>query len=571
MLFCMEREGMILLRDWHLAILLEERGREMFFLSLRKDVSDNIHLFTVYPLMHSNQAILELYSAYPWLLALFAALFFAWLILHTLPLFRSLQRKLPLVFACLGAVFIPLLFVFGSSMLYWFATEMFRLRHEQWPQSLVTLVLYCIVSWQLAKVVHALVHRKYVAVRSASSNSVSGLLRGGIYGSCIFLGIGLFLWQEGYSFTGVWVSTGLATALVGFALQQTLGDFFSGLAMGVEGGFRIGDWLRLEDGTMGAVIDINWRATWLHDWDNTTHIIPNSKLAKQGFTNLGGEYHYHRPWYLIKMPAEIDPRFAKQLLLEGIYRCKHVLKHPAPVVRLENASTIPYTYMCWICFPNYLSMFRGREEFYREVHYVLQQAGVTPAPVITEWRGRRAEVPVAEPPTIQLALKSQGIFSSLAEEEIEALARASQQLYFDVGAPIQYEAGEADAFNILISGMVEVSIELPNGKQLVTGELGPGESYGLVSMFTDHPIHTQWMAQTDVTLIRIDFETMKKLLHQHPEVADRIAAVVKQRQDEAEYLRVQNSVQPPASSLREIKQYIRQMLKRDKRKESRGR
>lgn len=110
--------------------------------------------------------------------------------------------------------------------------------------------------------------------------------------------------------------------------------------------------------------------------------------------------------------------------------------------------------------------------------------------------------------------------------------------------------------------MVEGSIKLANGKKIVLGEFGPGDSYGLVSMFTDQPIPTHWIAQTDVSLIRINFDIMKELVQKYPEVADRIAVVVKQLQDEAEYLRVQDTAEPSQLSLREIKKYIRQIIKR---------
>ncbi|WP_161629861.1 mechanosensitive ion channel family protein [Desulfogranum japonicum] len=427
--------------------------------------------------------------------------------------------------------------------------------------SFSTMLFFLVVSWYTAKLAHTFLIRKYISKGNSSSNAVSGLIKGVLYGSCILLGLGLFLRQQGYSFTGVWISTGMATALLGFALQQTLGDFFSGIAMGLEGGVRIGDWIKLEDGRQGVVIDINWRSFWLHDWDNTTHIIPNSKLAKQGFNNLGDEYTYFNPWYSIKLPQEIEPRFAKQLLLEGIYRCKHVLKHPPPVVRLEDASTIPYTYMCWVYFPNYPAMFRGRDELFSEIHHVLQQAGVSPSAVTHEYRLRKAEIPVAEPPTIQLALKSQKIFAQLPDDEIEALANVSNQVHYEAGSEIQYEDAP-DSFDIITSGVVEVSMDLYSGRRVVTGELGPGDSYGLVSMFSEQPITTIWVAQTDVTLIRIDMESMKSLMQKHPSLTDRIAAVVKQRQDEAELMNKQEYNEAGQSSIQEIKRYIRYMLKR---------
>lgn len=500
-----------------------------------------------------REFITDNFLAHPWLIAAIAAAVFAGVPVRRLPPLRSAIKRHPLFFAFTELFITPIAYIFCYTIIYWLAVEQLSLPEENWPAEVFTLLLILVISWLCGKVLHAFIMGRHITRAHSPSNYISGLYRWLIYGGCLFLGMGFFLWFQGYSFTGVWISTGLATALLGFALQQTLGDFFAGIAIGLEGGFHIGDWIKLEDGKQGSVIDINWRATWLHDWDNTTHIIPNSKLARQGFTNFGNEYSYYHPWYTIQLPAEIEPRFAKQLLLDGIYRCKYILKHPPPVVRLTDASTIPYTYMCWIYFPNYPAMFRGREELYREIHYVLQKAGVSPAAVTHEWRVRKSETPVAEPPTIQLALKSQEIFTHIPDDEIEEIAYESQQLHYEAGSKIQYDTGEVDAFDIVISGVVEVSMQLPSGKKISAGELKPGDSYGLVSMFTDTPISSDWIAQTDVTLIRIDLESMKKLLEKHPYLTDRIANVVKQRQDEAENLRMQDVTEGSTSSLREIK------------------
>lgn len=507
--------------------------------------------------------LLHFYESFPTTTIILVFLTLGCVLISQVPHLHPIKQSFPVLVVIAKSTCICLAFVLFHAIFFHLLTRYLWIDGDRWPFIFFNFVFFLVIGVQLSHAIYAFVLKKYMASAEEKVSTVSGLLRGVIYGTSIFLALGTFFWQQGYSFTGVWISTGLATALLGIALQQTLGDLFSGIAMGVEGAFHIGDWIQLkDDGTEGTVIDINWRATWLQDWDNTKHIIPNSRLAQKGFTNRGNEFHRYQPWYSIKLPAELDPRFAKQLLLEGIYRCKNVLKQPTPVVRLTDASTVPYTYMCWVTFPNYPAMFRGREELYREIHYVLQQAGISPATVTSEWRIRKSVIPVAEPPTIQLALKSQPIFSDLVDEEIDQLAMVSQQKHFDSQSVIQYEDDEVDCFDVLLSGMVEGSIKLANGKKIVIGEFGPGDSYGLVSMFTDQPIPTYWIAQTDVTLIRINFDIMKELVQKYPDVADRIAVVVKQLQDEAEYLHIQDTAEPSQLSLREIKKYIQQIIKR---------
>lgn len=200
-----------------------------------------------------------------------------------------------------------------------------------------------------------------------------------------------------YAPTELYVSTGAFAALVAFAMQKTLGDLFSGLALSIEKPFEIGDWLRLDDGTEGEVVDINWRATRLRGWDKTTCIVANGHLSQGRFTNLHGRDHLFAPWYLVRVSAEADPQRVKILLEAAAARCDAVLRDPAPVARLMDAATIPYTYMIWVHFENYPAMFVGREELYREIHFALRDAGLHTAAEIREIRHRPAEVATTDP------------------------------------------------------------------------------------------------------------------------------------------------------------------------------
>lgn len=503
-----------------------------------------------------------LFAGRPLLVAGAALVVMAWLLGARLSPWRDLQRRLPLAVATMELFLAP-----GAVLLLFVALRRLLVPEggvlpAVWLTTLFHLVLFLTLGWYVAKGGYAFVRHRYIGERSSHPQSIPGLLRSVIYAACLLVGGAAFLWAQGYSLTGIWISTGLMTALIAFALQQTLGDFFSGLALGLEGSFRVGDWLRLAGGTEGEVIDLNWRATWLRGWDNTTQVIPNAKLAGQGFTNLHNEHHRYRPWYYVDIPAEVDPRFAKELLLEAVLNCKHVLKQPAPIVRLTNASTLPYTYMIWVTFANYPAMFRGREELYRQVHYVLQRAGVTPSAAIHEWRGRRAAIPSAEPPTIQLALRSLELFYSLADAEIEEVARASQQVRYDAGATILLEGDCRDALDIVASGIVDSRLELASGELLKIGEFTAGHYFGLISMFTDQASFFNFTAQTDVTLIRVDLECIQEVLKKHPHLADRYAVIIKQRLDEAELLRMPSSSQPAmgTATLQQVKHLVKKFI-----------
>jgi len=181
--------------------------------------------------------------------ALFTVIILAWVPGNHLQIWRRLQGRLPLFTALIDLFFAPLTVVLFFTIVMIALGPDFSPGQEQWLTGIFYLFLCLITSWFVAKGGYAFVSHCYIGERSSRPQSLPGLLRSVIYGAALIIGVGFFLWMQGYSLTGIWISTGLLTALIAFSLQQTLGDFFSGLALGLEGSFRIGDWLQLENGT----------------------------------------------------------------------------------------------------------------------------------------------------------------------------------------------------------------------------------------------------------------------------------------------------------------------------------
>lgn len=53
--------------------------------------------------------------------------------------------------------------------------------------------------------------------------------------------------------SGVLTTSGLFIAIIGFALRSLISDLFTGIALGIERPFSVGDWIQVPDGTVGRV------------------------------------------------------------------------------------------------------------------------------------------------------------------------------------------------------------------------------------------------------------------------------------------------------------------------------
>ncbi|MBK1643637.1 mechanosensitive ion channel protein MscS [Thiocapsa imhoffii] len=472
---------------------------------------------------------------------------------------RWLMARFPITLAIVDLILLPALVLIVGILLRILLARLGLAEANARLQIGILVLTYLLASWLIARLIEVLIVRK---ADTALPDRVPKLALGLIYGTLMLIGLAIFLWQRGYSFTGIWLSTGVAAAVVGLALQRTLGDLFSGIALGIERPFKMGDWIELRDGTVGQVIDLNWRATRLRGWDNATHVIPNSKMAGEPLKNLHDDQHLFAPWYFVQIPAEVDPRFATALILEAALRCENILKFPNPIVRLADATTQPYKYMVWVHLKNYPGVFRGREELFREIHWGLSRAGISLAPEVHEWRTRRASTVQAEPPTILLALKSLDLAGLLTQDELEQIASQSVYSHVDSGHVILAEGSPSDAFYVITGGLVEAAITLPDRSRKVTEILGPGNHLGITSMLTNEPSFLELRAKSDVTLIRIDRDCLRALLAKRPDLAERLARIVKERIDAADAARAASRQPVGRLSLRDIRQRIERLLGR---------
>ncbi|MDA0263929.1 MAG: mechanosensitive ion channel family protein [Chloroflexi bacterium] len=75
---------------------------------------------------------------------------------------------------------------------------------------------------------------------------------------------------------------GLAVAL---ALQPTLANLFAGTYVMTEGVISTGDYIELEGGVAGYVVEVGWRSTRIRTWGNNLVVVPNARFAETIFTN----------------------------------------------------------------------------------------------------------------------------------------------------------------------------------------------------------------------------------------------------------------------------------------------
>ncbi len=143
----------------------------------------------------------------------------------------------------------------------------------------------------------------------------------------------------GIHLTAIWTTLGVGSVAVALALQETLSNVFAGLYLLADRPLNPGDYVKVDSGFEGYVLQVGWRATSIRTLLNTVVFVPNSILAKATLTN------YSMPDERIAISIKVgvaygtDPVKVEAALLEvakeaGQDQLEGFLALPEPNVRL---------------------------------------------------------------------------------------------------------------------------------------------------------------------------------------------------------------------------------------------
>ncbi|WP_193143303.1 mechanosensitive ion channel family protein [Meridianimarinicoccus sp. MJW13] len=179
----------------------------------------------------------------------------------------------------------------------------------------------------------------------------------------------------GQGAVGALAGSGLVLALLGFAIRNVVADTLSGIALGVEGPFRIGDWVDIEGLARGKVIEIGWRTTRLLTRDAAYVILPNSQIARQRITNYSAPKPKYRAQVSITLDHSVSIARAREVMLAALEAAELIQQDPAPDVRVLAYEEGGITYALRYWLSRFDRDIDCRDEVFTLVDEALRKAG----------------------------------------------------------------------------------------------------------------------------------------------------------------------------------------------------
>lgn len=356
-------------------------------------------------------------------------------------------------------------------------------------------------------------------------------------GYCAWLIIHLH--AAGLDLSGIITTSAVMTAVLAFSMQDTLGNILGGLALQLDNSIKVDDWIKVDD-VNGRVADIRWRYTAIETRNWETVIIPNSLLMKGKFSVIGrrgGQSLQWRRWIYFEAGYE---HFAGQVIdiAQSAVRNGHIANvadTPAANCLLIdfNPSAARYALRYWLTDIELDditdSAVRSR------VYAALQRAGIQlPYPQYHVHLTNKDDKYEQNKRLRRIkermdALQQVELFNTLHDDELAEIAEQLVYTPFVQGDIMMRQGARAHWLYIIVSGVADVFLELPDGGRRRIDSIHGGSFLGEMGLMTGDPRSATVIAQSEVLAYRLDKESFQKVLDKRPELAVEISKILASR------------------------------------------
>src|SRR3989442_8309993 len=340
----------------------------------------------------------------------------------------------------------------------------------------------------------------------------------------------IFLWTVmGINVVALVAIPTVATAVDGFALQETLKRFLAGLMLGKL--VRVGDWVGLA-GQVGRVIKVDLgHVTILTPTDDFV-MIPNNLVAQQEILNYNKPTTRHARTVLVDASYATPPFQVLTVLVETAKAVQGVLHEPVPqaFVAAYKDSSIQYRLTFWGKDFGHAAAIEGEVLSY--VWYAFERHSIEiPFPQRTIHITKvedESQVMAAKRERMLGALRPIDFLSVLSPEDLETVAQQAAVKAYLPGEAVVRQGDAGAEFFIVLGGSAEV--RRGEGDKVATvATLHPMQFFGEMSLLTGEPRSATIVAQTKLEVVVITKTVLERPIMGNPLIAERIGTVLAER------------------------------------------
>jgi small-conductance mechanosensitive channel/CRP-like cAMP-binding protein len=345
----------------------------------------------------------------------------------------------------------------------------------------------------------------------------------------------LLHYEYRFDLSSVFATSALLSVVLGFALQDSLGNLFAGLTLNAEHPFDPGEWISF-GAYSGRVVDVGWRSTRLVNTEGDELLVPNSMLSREVVVNHMRPQAAHAIELKVSVDLDASPARAKAVLLEAVRSCSRVLPQPPPKAELAEFTANGAMYRLSFYTQGYLVKRAALDEVQEAIWYALRRAAIEmPYPQTTlSFREHAAEAD--ERRRKEHLAEAEDLFGridfvqAMSAEARKVMAERARFVEYGPGQPVVRQGEQGDSLFLVARGDVAVRVKPDSdAPEKEVARLGRGALFGEMSVLTGEPRTATVVATGDAALLAVDRDVFERILLREPELAQRLAEVIAQR------------------------------------------
>ena len=330
---------------------------------------------------------------------------------------------------------------------------------------------------------------------------------------------------------------GVSSIVLGLALQDTLGNLFSGITLLYEKPFSEGDFIVVGD-VEGRVVEVNWRAVRLYTREKDMIVMPHVMVAQSAIVNRSRPIV---PWAQkleIGFSYDDAPNRVKDILFEVLDETPGVLAEPAAEVKTirYNDSSIDYE------VEYFISSFAVNEEvrdaFMTRVWYAAQRHGLNiPFPIRTLYHHEpKSDADHGERLRAYLDEASR-MLSPQASPPLQIPAAGAKYEHYGIGEQVIPFGKRAEGLFLVLDGEADLVTLDRDGDRVNVVHLARGDFFSeIVSPGTRRGV-IEVVAATDLELVHVSERQLRRLANRDATLAGRLDDVNTARRQQVRALR----------------------------------
>lgn len=192
----------------------------------------------------------------------------------------------------------------------------------------------------------------------------------------------------GIDVTALVAGLGIAGIAIAFALQETLSQLFAGIYIMTDRPVRVNDYVKVEGGPEGYVVDVGWRSTKIRELPNNIAVVPNAKLAGSIITN----YYLPEPELsvLVQVGVSYDSDLEKvervtvETAKEVLQKVQGGVPEFEPFIRYHTFDDFSINFSVILRAKEYVDRYLLTHEFVKALHRRYKEEGIEiPFPIRT--------------------------------------------------------------------------------------------------------------------------------------------------------------------------------------------